>query len=464
MAISYDSQDDVKENQGVHPIQEYTLEELLECDRDQLNLLSVPRLVHTPPYIVASFLNRLEINERRTVLRSLPEEPASEILAEMDPDLSAETMEEMRESRAIQILEDLDPDDAADVVEEMDADSRNRLLDKLTPQTAAKVKSLLSYSKDTAGGVMNPNVATVRIDMTVDQAIQSIREQPEEAATAYYVYVVDNERKLQGVLNMRDLILAKPNQPISDITETSLKGVCLANDDKEAVALTMAAHNLMALPVIDQEHHLLGVITHDDVIDILQAEATEDIQRLVGAGPDETLFDDISYSITRRIPWLVVNLMTSVLSAAVIYHFRGTIEHHILLAVLMGIVASLGGNTGAQTLAVSIRSLALNEIQVGEQLTICLREFFKGLCNGTILGIVAASVGYLITNELRLSLVLFLACMLNMGVAGLAGSSIPLLLKRFHFDPAQSSSIFLTAITDLAGFTLILGLGSWLIL
>jgi magnesium transporter len=302
MAISYDSKDDHPKNQGVQLVQEYTLEELLDSDRDRLNELSIPRLLHTAPHIVASFLNRLEPDERRRVIRLLPEEPASEIIAEMDPDLSAETMEMMRESRAIQILEDLEPDDAADVVEEMDEESRDRLLSKINPKAAAKVRSLLTYGRDTAGGVMNPNVATVRIDMSVDQAIQSIREQREEAAHVYYVYVIDNERHLEGVLNMRDLILAKPNQPISNITETSLKGVCYPDEDKEAVALTMANHNLMALPVVDKKHHLLGVITHDDVIDILQAEATEDIQKLVGAGPDETLYDDISYSITRRSP------------------------------------------------------------------------------------------------------------------------------------------------------------------
>jgi magnesium transporter len=156
--------------------------------------------------------------------------------------------------------------------------------------------------------------------------------------------------------------------------------------------------------------------------------------------------------------------MTSILSATVIYQFQHVIEKHILLAVLMPIVASLGGNTGSQTLAVSIRSLALNEIQLGEQVTICLREFFKGLCNGMILGVVSGSLGWIITHDAMMSLVLFLACMLNMGVAGLAGASIPLLLKRFHFDPAQSSSIFLTAITDFTGFMLFLGLGSWLIL
>lgn len=429
-----------------------------------LENLNIERLLHTPPYILADFLSRLHIEERRTVLRKVTEEKASEILAEMDAELSAETVEAMREARAIQILEDLDPDDAADLVEEMDEESRDRLLGKLSPKTAAIVKNLLSYGKDTAGGIMNPNVMSIEMDMTIDQAIQSIREQRAHSAHVYYVYVLDKERHLEGVINLRDLVLAKPYQKISDITETSLKGVCLPNEDREAVALTMADLNLMALPVVDKERHLLGVVTHDDVIDILQAEATEDIQKLVGAGPDETVHAHISYSIIKRNPWLLVNLLTATIASAVIYHFQADIAKYALLAVMMPIIASLGGNTGAQTLAVTIRSIALDEIQPDERWTICLKELFKGLCNGMIVGLIGALIAWLVTSETKLSIVIFLACLSNMAIAGLFGAGIPLILQRLHFDPAQSASIFLTAVTDITGFTIFLGLGTWLIL
>ncbi len=464
MTLSYDSQQDPLQEDIHFPQGEYALEELFDWDRSNLEELDTNRLSQTPPYTLAAFLNRLHNDERSTVLRLVPEELASRIVSEMDSEQSAETVETMRDSAAVQILEDLDPDDATDLLEGLEEDTRDRLLEKLAPATAETVKNLLTYNKDTAGGMMNPHVMTVNIGMTIDEAIQSIRAQGEKTSHIYYVYVVDDENYLEGVINMRDILLASLNQKVSDITETQLKGVCLPNEDREAVALTMAGLNLMALPVIDTDRHLLGVVTHDDVIDVVQAEATEDIQRLVGAGPDETIHAHITYSIVKRNPWLLVNLMTATFASTVIYHFQENIGQYTLLAVLMPIIASLGGNAGAQTLAVAIRSIALGEIQAGERLTICLRELFKGLCNGTIVGLVGAGIIWFITHDTKLCLVIFLACMLNMGIAGLAGASVPLILQRLHFDPAQSASIFLTAITDFMGFSLFLGLGSWILL
>lgn len=443
---------------------EYGLEELLECSTDALETLDNERIIETPAHTLASFLERLKVDERRTVLRKVNESLASDILAEMDAEDTAETMGAMREWRALKILEELALDDAADIVGELDDKDRKRLLSKLTPETAASVRNLLKYPEETAGGVMNPEVTTVRIGDTVDEAIQRVRELSDLTEHVHYIYVVDDNRILKGVVSMRDLLLARKGQTIEAITHTSLKGVCHPLDDKEQVALSLSDLNFSALPVINDQGQLLGIVTYDDVLDIIQEEATEDIQKLVGAGANESIHDGLTYSISRRGPWLLVNLATAFLAAGVVYCFRDQIQAFTLLAVFMPIIASLGGNTGSQTLAVTIRSLALGELQQSESPRVCILECAKGLSNGIFIGLVAALIAWFSTHYAMLSLVVFASSVLNMGIAGLSGAFIPLFLKRINLDPAQSSSIFLTTVTDMTGFFVFLSLGSWLLL
>jgi magnesium transporter len=442
----------------------YTIEELLNLDVQEFSNLDLVRLAETPPHLLATFLERQTVDNRRVVLRLLSESQASEVLAEMDTEDTAETVGAMREWRAVKILEELDPDDAADVVSELDADDRDRLLGKLMPKTADTVRRLLSYDKDTAGGMMNPDAATIPMTATVDQAISHLRALKDKVEHVHYVYALGKERTLEGVVSIRDLLLAKPEQTVASIAQTSLQGLCRPWDDKEAVALLLADLNLLALPVVDAHNHFLGVITYDDVIDVIQAEATEDIQRLVGAGPDESVHHGIWFSMSRRSPWLLVNLTMSLCASCVISTFQHEIENFAFLAVFMSMIASLGGNTGSQTLAVSIRSLALGDFHLKDGRWVCLKEAFKGFLNGVMLGIVGGLVAWAWTRHFMLAVVIFISCILNMAVAGTVGAFIPLFLKRLHLDPAQGSSIFLTAITDMSGYFIFLTLGTWLIL
>lgn len=443
---------------------EYTLEDLLQLCVDDFENLDPQKLENTPPHTLALFLQRHRVDERRIILRLLSEAQTCAVLAEMDSHDTAETVGAMREWRAVKILEELDPDDAADVVSELEENDRNRLLNKLLPETAETVRKLLTYNEDTAGGIMNPHVASVPLSVTVDEAIQYLRQLKGKVKHIHYIYALDEQGRLEGVLSIRELLLASPHQKIYEIARTALRGICKTSDDKEAVALMLADLNLSALPVVDAQGHLLGMITYDDVIDILQEEATEDIQKLVGAGPNESIHHGIGFSVSRRSPWLLVNLLTAFMAAGVVYIFRFQIERYTLLAVFTPIVASLGGNTGSQTLAVAIRSLALGELQPTDSWHVCLRECFKGFLNGVPLGLIAAGAAWIVSQNMRLAAVMFCACILNMALAGITGAFIPLFLKRLHFDPAQSSSIFLTAITDMGGFFLFLSLGSWLLL
>lgn len=441
----------------------YSVEELLELLSKGIDHIDVQKLGATPPYIIASFLNRLNVEDCRGILRKVPDIDASAILAEMDVETSAEIVAAMREWRALRILEEFDPDDAADLISELDEPDRIRLLGKLGPAQAKKVRALLKYAPDTAGGVMTPNFIAVNVNMTIDQAIQEIRRGKNQVHEVSYVYVVDSQHKLKGVLSMRDLILADSKDKVSDVMNVELKGLCSPFEDREKVALKMGELNLYDLPVVDDKGRLLGIVEHDDVIDIIQDEATEDFQKLVGAGADETIHDKLFFSIRRRSPWLFVNLLTAIMGAMVISLFQEEIKHLTLLAVFMPAIASLAGNTGAQTLAVAIRSMAVGNIESFDSLRICIKEGSKGIINGIIVGVLASLTVLVLTKQVKIAFVVFLAMILNMGLGGLAGAFIPLMLRRIGCDPAQSSSIFLTGLTDVCGFLIFLGLGTWLL-
>lgn len=447
----------------ISPVDIYSVEELLDLLSSGIDSLDTEKIRRTPPYIIASFLNRLSVDDCRAILRKIPELNASEILSEMDAETSADIVSAMREWRALKILEEFEPDDAADVISELEEPDRVRLLSKLEPETARKVRALLKYDPDTAGGVMTPNFISVPSNITADEAIEHVRRCRDDIRHSSYIYVVDEKRKLVGVFSMRGLILAEPKDLVSSFMTTELEGVCSPGEDREKIALYMGELNLYDLPVVDDQGRLIGIVEHDDIIDIIQEEATEDFQKLVGAGADEAIHDDISYSLMRRGPWLLVNLLTAFMSAAVISAFQLQIESITLLAVLMPVVASLGGNTGAQTLAVAIRSIAMGDVEAFDDLTVCFKEGLKGLLNGIAIGLITCIIIYIFTQNVKISLVVFLAMILNMGVGGLFGAFIPLMLKRLGLDPAQSSSIFLTGTTDVCGFFIFLSLGAWLL-
>ncbi|MGF1485188.1 MAG: magnesium transporter [Opitutales bacterium] len=440
--------------------QPYAIEELVTYHGRDLWSLDAHRLSETSPVVLARFLERRPLEERRDVLRKLSTENASAVLAEMEPEAASEVVGAMKEARALSILEELDLDDAADLLEELEDADRDRLLTQLESSTADTVRELISYDSESAGGIMNPRVATVRASFTADKAIQHIRRLRDEFEIIYYVYVVDREHHLQGIISMRDLILARPDDTVSSFMHAEVRGQIAPEDDREDVARKMAELNLHALPVVDAEGKLLGIITHDDVLDIIQQEATEDIQLLVGAGADEGIHDPISYSVRKRGPWLFVNLLTAIAASFVVLGFEAQIAQLTILAVVMPVVASMGGNTGAQTLAVAIRALALDQVNPREGPHILYLETMKGTLNGLLMGLAYGAGLVAFTGDWILGAVVLAAMIGTMLLAGLSGALIPLLLKRLNMDPAQSSSIFLTTVTDFAGFGLFLGLGA----
>ena len=272
----------------------YTLYDLVSmADNAELDRLDDETLLRTSPHILSVFLSRLDVDTQRQILRRFAPEQVSEIVSEMDSEQSAELVSEMREHRAVSVLNEMEPDDAADIVRELEDDDRDRLLkgmQKSQPEAAEDVLELLEYPEDTAGAIMNPHVATLRADMTIDEAISAVRKMRDEYENIYYLYVVDSDDVLQGVVSMRALLLAPKGARVGHIMRTGLIGLLAPTMDKEIVAHIMADTNFHTLPVVDSDGELLGIITHDDVIDIMRDENTEDIQKMAGAGADEGIF------------------------------------------------------------------------------------------------------------------------------------------------------------------------------
>ncbi|MDR3117346.1 MAG: magnesium transporter [Puniceicoccales bacterium] len=444
--------------------EKYRFEDLISLYENDFRGLDRLKLSRTSPHELGQFLVRLEADDQSSFLRKLSDRMAGEILSEMHSEDSAEVLAQMKDMRALRILSNLEPDDAAYIVRQLEPADRDRLLGKLPIDAAKTIYDLLSYAHDTAGGVMTPHVNKVRGDWTVDEAIQMLRREGGNNENLDTIYAIDGDGRLQGSVTLHQLILAQGNRKISQILVPHVHGACHADDPAAQAAQAMAEFGLQSVPVLDSLGRLIGMITHDDVIDILQESATKDIQILHGAGADETIHDSVAYSVTRRIPWLLVNLLTAALGALVVSLFQSSIEQLTLLAVFMTLNTSLGANAGGQTLAVAIRSLALGDWKRGDTLPICLRETIKGLSNGFLTGLVAALACTILTRNLLLGFTVFLALTLTMGLCGIAGALIPCGLRRLHCDPAQSAYIFLTMVTDTIGMYIFLRLGCWLLL
>jgi magnesium transporter len=305
---------------------------------------------------------------------------------------------------------------------------------------------------------MNPNVFALNEDITVGEAITEIQSS-RDVEMVFYLYVVDERRHLVGVVSLRRLLLVSPETPLKRIMTADIISA-RADMDQEEVARQVAAYNLLAIPVVDAENKLVGIITVDDVIDVIKDEATEDIYRLAGVAGDERAFTPARESLRKRLPWLGINLLTAFLAAAVVSLFEGTIDLFPVLAVFMPIVAGMGGNAGTQTLTVIVRGIALGELTWSNSRKALLKEAAVGLGNGVVLGAAAAGVVWMARGNPTLGLVLGMAMIINMFVAAAAGTLIPLGLRAVNIDPALASSVFITTMTDVFGFLSFLGLAT----
>ena len=396
----------------------------------------------------AAMVERLQAPELAMVFEQMYEEDMVEVAQHLDVGALADVLDEMEPDTAADLLNEMEPADAAEVLEQMDE--------------AEQVTSLLAYDEDTAGGIMNTPPPSLRSWMTVEESFAFVKKHYRDASEIFYLYVIDRYYRLIGVVNLRALILADPNQTIEQIMNRDVISV-KTTMDQEAVAQILARYDLMAVPVVDQEERLVGLITHDDVVDVLEEEATEDIYRLAQVGEDSEIFSPLKRSIRNRFPWLAINLLTAFMASSVVSMFEGTIAQAALLAAFMPMVAGQGGNAGTQTMTIMVRSLALGEITSRDTLNALWHELQIGLLHGIALGIMVGVAAWLWKGNPMLSLVIGLAMLGNFIVAAAAGVIVPMVLKWLKVDPALASGVFVTAATDTLGFTLFLGLATYFI-
>jgi magnesium transporter len=414
----------------------------------------VQRAYELEPADLADVLASLDEEERVAVVAALPPELSSQALIEMPEEAHAEeTLAALDPETAAEIVQEMDDDDAADLLGELDPEDQERILSEV--ENRAEVDELLRYDEESAGGRMTTAVVTVPDSSVADEALHSIRRQAEEI-DFYQIYVVDDGRRLVGVLPLKDLVVSSPRRPVRDFMESA--DIVVAPDlDQEEVARVMARYNVPSVPVVDGHGRLLGQVTFDDVTDVVEEEATEDILQFGGTSADEELAGGWRAAVRSRLPWLLINLLTAFVAKSVIDAQQDVVNRLPLVAGWLGVIAGMGGNAGTQALAVTVRRLALGLIAAGDAKRIIAKELLVGLINGVANGLVVAVVGWLAYGSgVLLGVVVFAAMVGNLVVAGASGALIPLVLHRFRIDPAIASSIFVTTFTDVFGFGLVL--------
>ena len=384
---------------------------------------------------------------------------AMEALIEYGPEHSAALLADHSADQIAAWLQDLPSDDAVALIDELPDALSAVVLEQMRPQASGDVENLLEYTEQTAGRIMNPTVFALSEDLTAGEAIGALQGS-REVEMVFYLYVVDERRHLVGVVSLRRLLLVATETPLQRIMTTDLISARV-DTDQEEVARNVASYNLLAIPVVDHENKLVGIITVDDVIDIIKDEATEDIYRLAGLTGDEHVFTSARESLQKRLPWLAVNLATATLAAFVVRAFQATIDQVVVLAVLMTVVASMGGNAATQALTVIVRGIALGELTWGNSRKTVFKEAIVGLGNGLVLGTIGGGVVWLLSGNLFLGLILALAMVINLLVAAIAATVIPIALRALRVDPALASAVFITTLTDVFGFFTFLGLATF---
>lgn len=413
---------------------------------------------------IAILFERLDIEEQQHIINILPAELASQIISEMDEEAHPEELLfQLHPDKRTEIVEELDYDDATDIISYLDDDEQKEILEDLNEEDASNIRNLLTYDEETAGGRMNTELIRVNINFTKKDAIEEIIRQSEEMEEFYTIYVVDDQDIFKGIVSLKDIIKSRHDAKITELVKSDVVYVH-PDMDQEEVASLIAQYNLTSIPVIDNAGKLVGRVTFDDVIDVMEEENTEDILKISGVSEDEKLSGNWKEAVKSRLPWLVLNLATAFLASSVVRFFEPTIAKIAVLTAYMTIIAGMGGNAATQALAVTVRRISLYDLTDKQAYRTVLKEFTVGLINGAVNGLIVFVFAYFVDSNPMLGLVIFLAMTGNLLIAGITGAGIPLILKRVGIDPAIASSIIITTFTDVFGFLLILGLASKLLL
>ena len=415
------------------------------------------------PAEIANLLESLPPHERKLVWELVESDDDGEVLLHVNDEVRATLLEDMDLDELRAATEDLDLDDLADLLQDLPEAVSAELLRSMDLQNRQRLEQVLSYSEDSAGGLMNTDPITVRADVTLDVVLRYLRVRGEIPEQTDSLVVVDRNNCYQGLLPLSALLINRPDMTVAEVMDTSVEGIP-ANLPAEEVAHLFEQRDFISAPVVDNEGLLLGRITIDDVVDVIRDQAEHNLMSMAGLDEDEDMFAPVLTHVRRRSVWLGVNLVSTFTAAFVISLFSGTLEKLVALASLMPIVASMGGVAGNQTVVLMIRGMALGQVDISNLRSILLRELAVGALNGLLLALVVGSVAFFWFGSTGIGLTIAAALICNLLIAALVGGAIPLLLRKIGVDPALAASMMLTSFTDTLGFLAFLGLATWFLL
>ena len=414
------------------------------------------QIAETDPFDSADTLEEFDPSEAGKLITSLPIETSVKIFESLRPRAIIEIVEILKDSYVEEIFKQMDTEDVVDVFERSTEDETEEILEILDKSTKLNINKRLAYPENSVGRQMSEEVAKISTGLKVKDALKELKALHDNVEDLIYVYSVDNEGKLTGVISFREIVFADENELIKNVMIQNPISVNPSSDQEEA-AILIKQYELLALPVVDKSNKLIGQTTVNTALDVIQTEIAEDFSQSFGAGAEETIFTPIQKSIRLRLPWIAINMGLAFIVSLLISQFEETIASDILLAALMPVVALVGGNSGAQSLAIVIRALARNDVSDARVFEVIGKQTFIGIINGIFVGVLS----FLILSFIGLndySLALSIAVFGNIFIGNLFGSSIPLMLRKIGFDPALASNIFLTLITDIVGFAGFLGI------
>ena len=438
---------------------------VIRSARKFINMGSLSRLwnlvKNLHPAEIADIMDHLIARESLILINTLYErdkEKAAEVLSELDPEDAAAILENLPIEQIADIMQITPSDDVAPILELVPEEMKDAVLAAMAQTPTEEVMELLDHEQETAGRIMSPNFYALNENTNVSDTITAMQLES-DVESAFYLYVIDDQDHLRGVVSLRQLLFSRPNTPLKNIMTKDVISVHTETDQEE-VARQVADYNLVAIPVVDSESKLAGVITVDDVIDVIDKEATEDIYKMVSLDTTDRIQDSPIKSIKKRLPFLLFSLLTASVAPFVVKYFEGTIKDFVTLAVFMPLVAALGGIAGNQTIAIMVREIAIGQTEWISARKALMKELLVGIGNGLVIGIVVGAASYLLFDNLYLGMVVGVAIILNLFVAALIGTLIPFFLRLLKLDPALGSVNLLTMFTDSIGLFTFLGLST----
>jgi magnesium transporter len=412
-------------------------------------------------YDQAKFFSKVEDELRIRLYHYLSPEEMAELFESLDIDEEdyQDLLAEMNPSYAAEMLSNMYADDAVDVLNELDKEQVVSYLTIMDVESAKEIKELLHYEEYTAGSIMTTEFVAISQNQTVRSAMYILKNEAPNAETIYYIYVVDEDKKLVGVISLRDLIISHDDVMISEIMSDRVMAVGVS-EDQEAVARQMKDYDFLALPVVDFQHHLLGIITVDDIMDVMEEEASDDYSKLAGIADLDSIDRNPFHAAKKRLPWLIALLFLGMFTASLIGRFEATLDKVAILAVFIPLIAGMAGNTGTQALAVAVRGIATGDLEKENKLNLIIREAGTGLITGTTCGIVVSMIVYVWKGTFFLGILVGVSVMISLFVATLAGTLVPLLMHKLKVDPAVASGPFITTINDIISILIYFGLAT----